>query len=165
MSNLKTPTTPQVTLTTQQNKSSNLTPKLLNSGTSFVKKHLQIQRRKTIHDIINFDIINNLISKNSSSSTDNNNAQQANTSQKQQAKLNKNQNSILNDKNLINTIDRTVSNGTGVISSTSTSYSSNSNSSYLKQQQANDTPSNQIARELVIQGHVQLLNVKYFKPI
>jgi len=126
-----------------------LTPKLINSGTSFVKKHLQ--RRKTIHDIINFDIINNLIS-NSSFSTNNDitistdKSQQSNLKQK----LSKNNSYISTDKALLNKIDKTKNQPQQ--QSSSNSYSFNPNSPNINQE-------NCITRELVIQGPVQLLNV------
>jgi hypothetical protein len=124
-----------------------LTPKLINSGTSFVKKHLQ--RRKTIHDIINFDIINNLIS-NSSFSTNNDNTTSTDKSQQSNSKqkLSKNNSYISTDKALFNKIDKTKNQQ----QPSSNSYSFNPNSPNLNQE-------NYISRELIIQGPVQLLNV------
>lgn len=150
----KTPSTP-ITIkqqTSNINKSSN-TPETKKRSSSFVSKHLLIQRRKTIHDIINLDILNTSILSTTSSTggvdqtsktltkTPTLTYDQADISSKLvKGTLNKKINNKLNDKNIL------------ASSSTSPSASYTSSSTSIQ-------PAAQITRELVLQGHVQLLNV------
>ena len=145
--------TPSPTSTSSA-KTAHLTPKIINSGTSFVKRHLQIQRRKTIHDIINFDLINNLIASNSFSTNNNDPTSTETTPQKSphsaRQKLSKNNSHILTDKNLIRTIEKA-----------NRSLVHQQPQSNLNPNLASESPQLQshITRELLLQSPVQLSNV------
>jgi len=89
-----------------------------NKRSSLITKNLVVQRRKTIHDIINFDLINNLISSNDnsnklnentsiSSSTSINSSNKTTNENQNNTKANKSTTSIINTKNLsnINSLD------------------------------------------------------------
>ena len=123
---------------------------------------MRIQRRKTIHDIINFDLINNLIS-NASFSTNNTNktpstdiqASSKSQSSIKSSKLSKNHSHILTDKtSFFNTIDKSKTNVHFL--------NENTPSRLVKQQSTEPIEEVHINRELVFtQGPVQLLNVLY----
>lgn len=130
---------------------------------SFVSKHLMIQRRKTIHDIINLDIINNLLSSNSST----------NSSSTNDTKLNSNNNNINNNKKIIDNKNVTSiknSNNSPTSISASPFYSVSSSSLYYTVQSPSTSSvnsisnlksqySNVINRELLKQANVQFINV------
>ena len=156
------------------NENSPITTKITSSSasnnkrqSSFLNKHLMIQRRKTIHDIINLDILNNLISSASSHNNNNNNDRSTKTNS---ALVNNNkiinikeEDEMLDNSNILNkNIEETQS-----ISSNSYRHSpritnnstKKSDSTSFLINQNNNNNNLHITRQLIKQGHVQLLNV------
>lgn len=114
---------------------------------SFVAKHFQIQRRKTIHDIVNFELLNSLIStETSSKDTHHKTQQQAQISRKESV------DSSLFSKHHKSQLSLEQSNSVRLNKIPKELTEENSDSS-----SHTDIP--EITRSLIKQSHVLLLNV------
>jgi hypothetical protein len=102
-----------------------------NRTPSFVSKHFQIQRRKTIHDIVNFEILNNIVSSESSPTNSDVTTSDMNIHKYQSSNVRLNKMQLLEEK----------------FPETSTE----------RNEELEDD--NQIHRSLIRKTHVQLLNV------
>ncbi len=166
--------------TENKNDNSPITPTTSTSASnksSFLNKHLMIQRRKTIHDIINLDILNNLISSASSHNNNNNNSQNRST-KTNSVLVNKiinikEEDEMLDNSNVLNkNIEDTQSissnsyrNSPRIADNNNNNNNNNNKSdstSFLINQNNNNNNNLHITRQLIKQGHVQLLNVNMF---